>query len=145
MKKPEENLSQTELVIHMMKQGYSLDEISHHMRFPSVAGCLNELMGKKNYSVEVTAGFAGINPATLHKIMSQKIKPGRNLLLRLAFALELSFEETQVLLKTCSCASLSGTRKRDIYIMEGIQNKKRYDEVNEELIQHGFLDLCSKG
>ena len=128
----------TVAVVKMIGRGYSIDELSKHATMPSLASYLNEMMGRKHYSVEVTAGFAGLNPATIHKIITQKITPSRNALLRLALALELSFDETQALLKSGSCAALSG---RDLYIIKGLEEHMSFVEVNELLTDNGFADL----
>lgn len=137
--------SQTELIVQMIHEGRSLEELAKKVKMPSLASCLNEMMGRKGLTVEVTAGLADLNAATVHKIMAHKINPTRNTLLRLALALETSFDETQILLKSGNCAALSGGRKRDLYIIDGIENKKTFDVVNAALKEHGFLDLYSKG
>ena len=131
----------TVAVVKMIGSGYSIDELSKRATMPSLASYLNEMMGRKHYSVEVTAGFAGLNPATIHKIITQKITPSRNALLRLALALELSFDETQALLKSGSCAALSGRRRRDLYIIKGLEEHMSFVEVNELLTDNGFADL----
>ena len=131
----------TVTVVKMIGQGYPVDELSRQASLPSLASCLNEMMGRRHYSVEVTAGFAGLNPATVHKIVSRKIAPSRNALLRLALALEMSFEQTQTLLKAGSCAALSGSRSRDLYIIKGLEERMSYVEVNSLLTANGFADL----
>ncbi len=131
----------TVTVARLIAEGYPIDELSRQAALPSLAGYLNRMMGRRNYSVEVTAGYAGLNPATIHKIMSQKITPSRNALLRIALALELSFEETQTLLKAGNCAALSGNRHRDLYIIKGLEDHLNFVEVNEMLTAQGFSDL----
>lgn len=135
----------TVTIVDLIKQGYSIEELAKKAQLPSLADCLNEMMGKRDLSVQVTAGIADLNPATLHKIIAKKMAPSRNVLLRIAFALEMSFEETQILLKSGNCAALSGSRTRDLYIIDGIENGKTYDEVNNALQAHGLGDLYSKG
>lgn len=134
----------TVAVVNLIKQGYSIEEIAKKATLPTLASCLNEMMGRRNLSAQVTADMADINPATLHKIMSRKMVPSRNVLLRISFALEMSFDETQVLLKSGNCAALSGSRERDLYIIDGIENGKTYDVVNKMLTTHGLPDLYSK-
>lgn len=140
-----QNYSQTEMIVRMIHEGHSLEELAKTTKLPSLASCLNEMMGRKRMTVEAAAGLADLNTATVHKIMAHKINPTRNTLLRLALALEASFDETQILLKSGNCAALSGSRQRDLYIIDGIESKKTFDVVNEALRAHGFLDLYSKG
>ena len=128
----------------LQEKTYTAAQLAQTARLPTLSSCLNEIMGKRDMSVEVAAGLADINKATLHKIMSQKMNPSRNVLLRLALALEMNFEETQILLKSGNCAALSGHRSRDLYIIDGITGQKSFDEVNAALTAHGFPDLYSK-
>lgn len=141
-----EDYPNTEAVVNMLHaKQLTADQLAKNAKLPSLSSCLNEMMGRRNLSVEVTAGLADMNRATLHKIMTQKINPSRNVLLRLALALSMTFEETQTLLKSGSCAALSGRRERDLFIIEGITNRRTFDEVNANLIRYGFADLYSKG
>ena len=142
----ENDCTKTEMIVKMLhEKKYTLDELAKSAKLPSLSSCLNEMMGRRNKSVEVTAGLADINKATLHKIMARKMNPSRNMLIRLAMALEMTFDETQVLLKSGNCAALSGSRERDIYLIDGIENKKYFDEINAALQEHGLPDLYSKG
>lgn len=135
----------TEMLVSYIQQGVSIDDLASLASFPTLSSCLNEIIGRRNLSVDAVSGLADMNTATLYKIMSRKIAPSRNVLLRLAFSLEMSFDETQVLLKAGNAAALSASRKRDIYIIEGIQKQFSYDDVNSVLTAHGFPDLYSKG
>lgn len=96
------------------------------LQFPTISVVLNDLMEERKKSVEVVAGFAGIEPSTLYRIKNRQRNATRNNILRIAMALELSFEETQILLKSGNCAQLSASRKRDLFIMQAIVNKN-YD------------------
>lgn len=140
----EHNLN-TIAIVELIRNGQSIEDLISQAKLPSLASCLNEMMGRKGYSTAITADMADINPASLHKIMTKKMAPSRNVLLRIAFALEMDFEETQVLLKSGNCAALSANRKRDLYIIQGIENKTPFDEVNEMLQKHDLPDLYSKG
>ena len=140
----QDNLN-TVMIVNMIDEGkISVDDLMKIVKLPSLASCLNEMLGKRNLSVEVVSGLADMNKATIHKIMNNKMNPSRDILLRLAFALEMTFTETQVFLKSGNCAALSGFRKRDLFIIEGITHKRTFDEVNEALHQHGFHNLYSK-
>ena len=145
-----ENLTSTQLAARLISEGYSPEQVEQIMRregvtFPTIAGVLNELLGKKNMSVDVLAGFAGVDPSTIHRFLERTRNPSRNMLIKLALAMELSLEEAQVLIKSGNCSALSGTRPRDLSIMDGIINKRNYVEVNRSLEEKGFPNLDSKG
>lgn len=142
--------SPTVYAAKLIAKGYIPDEVTEIMKrekivFPTISGVLNEMLGTKNLSVEVVAGRADIDPATIYRFMSKKRNPSRNALLRIAMGMELSLEETQVLLKSGNCAALSASRERDLEIMNGIIKKKYYDEVNAALIKKNLPDLDGRG
>ena len=111
----------------------------------SLQGFLNRMIGRRGISVEALAELAALNRASLYKILSGSTRhPQRNVLLRLAMVLRLSFNETQELLRHGGRANLSARRARDIIISDGIINGRPIDEVNTRLQTHCFIDLYSK-
>lgn len=142
--------SPTAYAAGLIAKGYTPDEVKEIMKrekivFPTISGVLNEMMGARGLTVEVIAGRADIDPATIYRFMSKKRNPSRNALLRIAMGMKLSLEETQVLLKSGNCAVLSASRERDLEIMDGIIKKKDYDEVNAALVKKNLLDLDGRG
>ena len=53
----------------------------------------------------------------------------------------MNINDTQTLLKCGNLATLSGTKKRDLIIMNGIINNKNIADINDDLIAHEFPDL----
>lgn len=142
--------SPTAYAADLIAKGYAPDEVKEIMKhekivFPTISGVLNEMIGAKNLTVEIVAGRADIDPATVYRFMNGKRNPSRNALLRIAMGMGLSLEETQVLLKSGNCAALSASRERDLEIMNGIIKKKDYDEVNVALIKKNLPDLDGRG
>ena len=140
----------TEIAARYFEKGYTPEEVAELMKqekmyFPSISGVLNELLGRKNKTVEALAELSGMNPATIYRFMNNERNPSRNALLRIAITLELSISETQVLLKSGNCASLSASRERDLIIMDGLVNKKYFDDINQALIDKNLTDLNSRG
>lgn len=141
-----DNCLKTEMIVKIIRSGeYTMDELVKMAKLPDLADCLNEMIGRQKRSMEVIAGLAGLNPATLHKIMSHKMNPSRNVLIRLALSLNMSFDETQILLKSANCAALSGNRKRDLYLIDAIEHRKQIADVNDVLTEHGYMDLSGRG
>ena len=103
------------------------------------------LMGKRGISTDALAELAALNRASLYKILNGVTRqPQRNVLIRLALVLCLSFEETQQLLHIGGRAQLSGNRARDIIISNGIIKNSNIEDVNAHLQAHYFSDLYSK-
>ena len=130
--------SPTTFAAKLISEGHTPDEVKHimesrNMNYPTVANVLNEFMSTKNCPIDEIAERSGISAVQINRIMNEQRNPSRNMLLRIAMALGLSVEETQVLLKSGNCAPLSAMRERDLIIMDAIINGKNYDSVNEAL------------
>ena len=113
-------------------------------RIPKLADILNECFGQIDKPIIAIAELSGINNSSIHKALNGEMNPTRNTLLRLAFTMGLSFETTQVLLKSGNRSSLSGGRDRDRIIMQGIIKGYHLGDVCDELARNGFRDLYSK-
>ena len=144
------NFPLTQYAADLIAQGHSIEEVQRIMReqhivTPTFIGVFNELMGKRNLTVDIIAGQAEIDPASIYRFMSGQRNPSRNALLRISLAMELSMDETQRLLKSGNCSSLSITRDRDLVIMDGIINRRDFLQVNAALNAKGFPDLNGRG
>lgn len=137
-------LGPTELAVSLLKQGHSTDEILKTSNFPTLGAYLFEFICKRDISVNIAADLSELNKTSLYRILDGKLNPTRNALIRLSRVLEMNYDETQYLLKCGNVASLSGTRARDIKIIEGILHNRQLGDINEELIKSGFSDLSSK-
>ena len=145
-----EDMTPTQWAARLISEGYSPDEVERIMRregiiFPSFIGVLNEMLGKKNMNVEVLAGFSGMVPSTIYRYLNRTRNPSRNVLIKMALGMGLSLEETQVLIKSGNCSALSGSRKRDLIIMDGVIHKKNFADLNCALDEKGYPNLESKG
>lgn len=128
-----------------LKQDTPVTDLIRELGNSSLQGFLTGLMGKRGISTDALAELAALNRTSLYRILNGETRhPQRNVLLRLALVLRLSFEETQELLHYGGRASLSGRRARDILLSDGIIRGRSIDEVNERLRAHYFLDLYSK-
>lgn len=140
------NMTPTDIAAYYFSKGYTPEEVNRLMEsrkilFPTISDVLNKFMGRENMSVGTLAALCDINPATIYKIMGKQRNPTRNTILRMAMSLSLSFEETQVLLKSGNCSLLSASRKRDLVIMSCITQGMDYETVNSELVSRGMQDL----
>lgn len=128
-----------------LKENASPTTLIKKMTHLTLQSYLNKLMGQRRISTDALAELAGLNRASLYKIMNGSTKhPQRNVVLRLALVLRLSFEETQELLSRSRNANLSGNSARDIILSHGIIQQRSIDEVNQRLAAHDFPDLFSK-
>ncbi len=151
--------SRTHFASRLLSEGFPLDEVLSLMDkigFLSFSDVITEYLGTKKISVTSLMATLGMSNATYYKYTNKDNKkhrnPSRNVILRMALALHLSLDETQILLKSANRAALTGTNARDIIIMNAVikTNKAENDDdeidyfdiVNDELTAKNFPDLC---
>lgn len=139
----EPNSCLTQMCIEILKNGGTLSDLPKE-ETPTLSDVLNLNLGKMKKPIKTIAELAGLNNASMHKILGGEMHPTRNTLLRLALVMELPIETTQVLLKAGNRSLLSGSRPRDLIIMEGIVQKCDLGNVDSKLQRAGFNDLFSK-
>lgn len=137
-----ESVSKTKMMLDGSVSLDSLDQILKNAK-PALPlkSHLLKLMGEKEMSNEDLGILANIGRSTVYKIMDGKQRPEQDVLLRMAFALELSGEETQQLLKAGHRALLTASRPRDIAIIFGLQNGLTLDEMDGILMERGMEPL----
>lgn len=137
----QERISQTRWMIEHARD-CSLDELLKEVKAQkSVPDLLLPALGKKDISVEVMSQLAGFGRATGYKIMNNKMRPEADILIRIAFVLDLNVEEMQQLLKSGRRSMLSGSNERDVAILFGRKNGLSLGEMDELLEAYGLPTL----
>ena len=140
-----EESSKTRAMERALREDTSPTALIGELNRMTLRSYLVGLMGKRGISTDALAELAALNRASLYKILKGVTRqPQRNVLIRLALVLGLSFDETQQLLYYGGHAQLSGNRARDIIISNGIIKKSTIEDVNAHLQAHFFSDLYSK-
>ena len=146
MENNEDKVGKTRLLIDRMRQGMSFEEILQDVQpTESLASMLLKFTGRAGMSTERMAEFAGLSRAAGYKIMNGKMRPEADSLIRLAFVLELSVDETQALLKSGHRATLSGSNVRDAAILYGLMNGISLGDMDELLAENGLPVLVPAG
>lgn len=137
-----DSVSKTKMMLDGSVSLDSLDQILKNAK-PALPlkSHLLKLMGEREMSNEDLGIFANIGRSTVYKIMDGKQRPEQDVLLRMAFALELTGEETQELLKAGHRAPLTASRPRDIAVIFGLQNGLTLDEMDGILMERGMDPL----
>ena len=130
----------TILMIERANHGESLSEmlkaIRQSRKLPQIL--LPRMGGMSN---EALADLAGCSRAYVYGIMKGVKHPEKDLLLRIAFVLGMSVEETQEMLQTAHRAPLSARDKRDICVIFGLANGLDLETMDEVLAEQGQKPL----
>ena len=78
----------------------------------------------------------------LHQVFAGRRNPPRDKLLCLCIGMELSFDETQELLKEAAYAQLYPRIKREAVIIHGIVHHTPLEEINDRLFAEDEAALC---
>ncbi len=137
-----QDFSPTEIVLENIRNGADPEQIQ--IEDLSLSNYLNYLLGRRDIPLSILAELAGINRATLYKILSGSTNPSRNLMLRLGLELQINYDEMQKLLKLSNCAALSGTRRRDVFIINAIVNKQSISILEDVLQKNQMEGILSR-
>ena len=94
----------------------------------------NYILTKKNLTPAQIVKASGLQNAYAYQIISgEKKKPSRNKLLALAFAMKLTLEETQQMLKVAQLPPLYPRNRHDLVVIYAIKEQYSLIDVNEVL------------
>ncbi|MCC8138250.1 MAG: hypothetical protein LIO76_09380 [Clostridiales bacterium] len=123
--------------IRMIEADVPLDEMMEDKpSMKTVGDLLLPKLGKKDMSVETMAQLAGLSRAAGYKLIRNQGNTTQDTLLRIAFVLDFTAEETQALLKSGHCAPLTAARLRDRAIIYGLKNHLSLGEMDSVLAEY---------
>lgn len=94
---------------------------------------LTELLAASGLSISALADRVVASKVHMYQILEGVRKPGRDMLLRIAFALRLSLEETQSLLTVAQRGVLYPRVRRDVAIIYMVEHGYKLSEADEAL------------
>lgn len=115
-----------------------LERNKENMLSGNLSEYLNALLSKKRVSRADVVRNSLLDRAYVYQIFSGERIPSRNILIALAFGLQLSDTETQKMLKLSGNRELYARDERDALILFSLQRKKTIFEINELLFGHGL-------
>ena len=132
----------TVMMIERANSGESLEQMlkafKQSRKLPQIL--LPRMGGMSN---EVLADLAGCSRAYVYGILKGVKHPEKDLLLRIAFVLGMSVDETQEMLQTAHRAALSSRDKRDICVIFGLVNGLDLETMDEVLMEQDQKPLSS--
>lgn len=113
------------------------EAVSEHMDALPFHKYLDTLISERNIGIPEVGVKALLSRSFAYQIFSGDRVPGRNIILRIALALELSLDDTQRLLKLADRGALYPKIKRDAVIIYGINNRLGLYKTDETLLSLG--------
>lgn len=99
---------------------------------------IRELIHNKKASAAILIRKTNIEKSYFYQILKGRRKPGRDKILLIAIALDLTMDETQKLLKICKEGNLYAKDRRDIVIQYCIINNYDVIKTQTYLENNGF-------
>lgn len=114
------------------------ESVSEHMDALPFRKYLDTIISERNLSIPDVGVKALLSRSFTYQIFSGDRVPSRNIILRIALALELSLDDTQRLLKLADRGALYPKIKRDAVIIYGINNRLGLYKTDETLLSLGL-------
>ena len=108
----------------------------------SVTELLASFYERQGLSKAELARRSCMSEVYLHQVFAGRRNPSREKLLCLCIGMELSFDETQELLKEAAYAQLYPRIKREAVIIHGIVHHTPLEEINDRLFAEDEAALC---
>lgn len=118
-----------------------LDDLSPQLNPPSFSERLLLHMEERGLSIAQLSEAAMLSRSFTYQLCSGTRTPGRDIILRIALALELTVDEAQRLLRAAQRGALYPRVRRDAIIIFCLNRKKGVCEADEILTGHGELPL----
>lgn len=138
--------NQTPTTARLMKMLETSPNQFRNCHLPSITDIafhehLGKLMKERNMSASSLISGSCISKTYAYQFLNGERLPGRDIVLRMAFALKLNVEETQRLLTLAGKGVLYPKIRRDAGILFCIRKKMTLDEANSFLEDLGELPL----
>lgn len=132
----------TQELLEILKSSSNIDDYIEKQQnnFIHVPLCeyLTHLLNEKSMSTGMLIQRSGLDRTYTYQILAGSKKPSRNKVLAICFSLELSFEETQMLLKATGYPILYARSERDSIIIFALHHNASITDVNELLYDFNY-------
>lgn len=130
----------TDYIINSAKEGETLEKLLESSSpLKPVSVLIMSKLG--DMSLDKLAVEVGISHAAIYKIRNGKIRPKRDVLLAMAFVLNMTPEETQQFLKSGRRSKLTAGDLRDVAIIYGRSQGMSLDKMEALLEEKQFAPL----
>lgn len=102
---------------------------------------MNKILSDRKLKTSDLVKLTGLDRTYTYQIMSGRKKPSRDKVIAICFALNMSFEDTQQLLKATGYPILYARFQRDSIIIFALQHNASLTDTNELLYDYNFDTL----
>lgn len=137
----------TSRLFHMITKSKCIDDVleleEEEITNPEISEYLRELLEKKNKTISLLSAETLMDRSYVYQMFNGIRNPNRNALLRFSFAMGLSLEETQKLLRIARKGELYPRIRFDSAIIFAISKKYSLFDAHELLEQIGEATLLN--
>ena len=140
-------MKDTDNLLNQLKNSQDLESLSSYLstietEYPdSISEYLKSILKERHLSMADAIKKSRIERTYCYQIFNGRKKPGRDKLLAIALALNLSFEETQRLLEIANEGVLYARSKRDSILIYSLNHKMSVLDTNFLLNQYSESEL----
>ena len=116
--------------------------VKYDIDTPTLSDALNDLLAEKGLARAEVIRKAGLNETYGYQIFMGERNPSRNKILQLAFAMGLSFRESNRLLRISGASELYCKNRRDAIIVFCLEHGYDLQRTDEELYRFKQETIC---
>ena len=139
------NYKKTDKLLDILKKSPTVDDYieneNNNLVNMTLSEYLNKILSDRKLKTSDLVKLTGLDRTYTYQIMSGRKKPSRDKVIAICFALNMSFEDTQQLLKATGYPILYARFQRDSIIIFALQHNASLTDTNELLYDYNFDTL----
>lgn len=139
------NFKKTDKLLDILKKSPTIDDyienVNDNLLHMTLSEYLNKILSDRNLKVSDLVKLTSLDRTYTYQIISGHKKPSRDKVIAICLALDMSFEDTQQLLKATGYPILYARFQRDSIIIFAFQHGASLTDTNELLYDFDFDTL----
>lgn len=135
----------TDKLLDILKKSPTIDDYieneTDNLIHMTLSEYLNKILSDKNLKTSDLVKLTGLDRTYTYQIVSGRKTPSRDKVIAICIALNMSFKDTQQLLKATGYPILYARFQRDSIIIFAFQHSASLTDTNELLFDYGFDTL----
>lgn len=139
------NYKKTDKLLDILKKSPTVDDYieneNDNLVNMTLSEYLNKILSDRNLKTSDLVKLTGLDRTYTYQIISGRKNPSRDKVIAICFSLNMSFEDTQQLLKATGYPILYARFQRDSIIIFALQHNASLTDTNELLYDYNFDTL----